>query len=154
MRGSGKTVFTIWIVAMFLTIVRAQDPGCQFTGNSACGGDNREPCAPHERLYAEQCSNGPAQSKCFEDKYCASINRGRTNLAGQAWSGGYAFKQSADSLTVTGGSAGTGYGRFIGPYKISITWNGTGTYTGTVSLQNGLAKRIQWDRPPLGTWTR
>ena len=32
MRGSGKTVFTIWIVAMFLTIVRAQDPGCQFTG--------------------------------------------------------------------------------------------------------------------------
>jgi len=59
----------------------------QFTGNSACGGDNRVQCAPHERLYSEQCSSGPAQIKCFVDNYCASINKGRTNIAGQAWSG-------------------------------------------------------------------
>jgi hypothetical protein len=37
---------------------------------------------------------------------------------------------------------------------ISITWNGTSAYTGRISLQNNVANRIQWDRPPLGTWTR
>ena len=143
-------VYTVALVAS----VQAQDPGCQFTGNSACGGDSRVQCAPHERLYAEQCSNGPAQSKCFIDHYCASINRGRTNIGGQMWSGGYSFRQNGDSLTVTGGSLGPGTGRFIGPYVISITWSGTSAYTGRISLQNNVANRIQWDRPPLGTWTR
>src|SRR6266849_10984203 len=136
-------------VAAFMATLQAQDPGCQFTGNSACGGDNRGQCAPHERLYAEQCSSGPAQSKCFVDNYCASINRGRVNIGGRPWSGGYIFRQLGDSLTVTGGSAGPGSGRFIGPYLISITWNGTPAYTGTISVQNNIANQIQWDRPPL-----
>ena len=32
-------------VAAFMATLQAQDPGCQFTGNSACGGDNRGQCA-------------------------------------------------------------------------------------------------------------
>jgi hypothetical protein len=149
-----KIALVVFGGAMFVVTLRAQDPGCQFTGNSACGGDNRVQCAPHERLYSEQCSSGPAQIKCFVDSYCASINKGRTNIAGQAWSGGYSFKQSGDSLTVTGGTAGPGSGRFIGPLVISISWGGGSAYTGRISLQNNVANRIQWDRPPLGTWTR
>lgn len=149
-----RMALVVFCTVAFVATLQAQDPGCQFTGNSACGGDSRVQCAPHERLYAEQCSNGPAQSKCFVDNYCASINRGRTNIAGQAWSGGYSFKQLGDSLTVTGGSAGPGRGRFIGPYVISISWGGGSACTGRISLQNNVANRIQWDRPPLGTWTR
>jgi hypothetical protein len=154
MLGPRKIAFVVCAAAAFMATLQAQDPGCQFTGNSACGGDNRVQCAPHERLYAEQCTNGPAQTKCFVDNYCASLNRGRINVGGRAWSGGYSFKQSGDSLTVTGGSAGPGYGRFIGPYVISITWNGAAAYTGRISVQDNVANRIQWDRPPLNTWTR
>ena len=154
MLDSRKILLVVCCTAAFVATLQAQDPGCHFTGNSACGGDSRVPCAPHERLYAEQCLNGPAQSKCFVDNYCASINRGRVNIGGQAWSGGYSFKQLGDSLTVTGGSAGPGSGRFIGPYTISISWSGASAYTGRISVQNNVANRIQWDRPPLGTWTR
>ena len=149
-----KIALVVFCTAAFMATLQAQDPGCQFTGNSACGGDSRGQCAPHERLYAEQCSTGPAQSKCFADSYCASINRGRINIAGHEWSGGYSFRQLGDSLAVTGGSAGPGSGRFIGPYVISITWNGASAYTGRISVQNNVANRIQWDRPPLDTWTR
>jgi hypothetical protein len=149
-----KIALVVFGGAMFVVTLRAQDPGCQFTGNSACGGDNRVQCAPHERLYSEQCSSGSAQIKCFVESYCASINKGRTNIAGQAWSGGYSFKQSGDSLTVTGGTAGPGSGRFIGPLVISISWGGGSSFTGRISLQNNVPNRIQWDRPPLGTWTR
>ncbi len=154
MLDARKIALVVFCTAVFVAILQAQDPGCHFTGNSACGGDNRVQCAPHERLYAEQCLNGPSQSKCFVDNYCASINKGRVNLGGQPWSGGYSFKQQGDSLTVTGGSVGTGNGRFIGPYSISITWSGASAYTGRISVQNNVANRIQWDRPPLGTWTR
>ncbi len=142
------------IAVAFTAVMQAQDPGCQFTGNSACGGDNRQQCAPHERLFTEQCSNGTAQSKCSADNYCTSINRGRINIGGRAWSGGYSFKQQGDSLTVSGGSGGTGSGRFIGPFLISISWSGTPAYTGRISVRNNVASEIQWDRPPLGTWTR
>ena len=155
MLGLGKiTLVAFCIAAAFMTPLKAQDPGCQFTGNSACGGDNRGQCAPHERFYAEQCTNGPAQTKCFGDSYCASINKGRTNIGGRAWPGGYTFRQLGDSLTVTGGSAGQGTGRFIGPYMISVTWSGSPSYTGRISVENSVANKIQWDRPPLGTWTR
>ena len=153
-------LLTFCTTAFFVTSLRAQDPGCQFTGNSACGGDNRGQCAPHERFYAEQCTNGPAQTKCFADKYCTSINKGRVNIAGAAWLGGYTFKQLGDSLTVTGGTAGQGSGRFIGPYTISISWGGTSAYTGTIKVENDVAKQIQWDRPipwdrpPTNRWTR
>jgi hypothetical protein len=145
---------TFCTVAVFMATLQAQDPGCQFTGNSACGGDSRVQCAPHERLYTEQCSIGPVQIKCFADNYCASTNKGRINIAGRTWSGGYCFKQLGDALTVTGGSAGPGTGRFIGPYLISVSWGGGSSYTGRIMVQNNVATQIQWDRPPLGTWTR
>ena len=145
---------TFCTVAVFMATLQAQDPGCQFTGNSACGGDSRVQCAPHERLYTEQCLSGSAQIKCFADNYCASINKGRINIAGRIWSGGYSFKQLGDALTVTGGSAGPGTGRFIGPYLIRVSWGGGSSYTGRIMVQNNVATQIQWDRPPLGTWTR
>jgi hypothetical protein len=136
----------------------AQDQGCQFTGNSACGGDDSGQCAPHERFYSEKCSNGSIQNKCFVDDYCAKVNKGRSSLAGRAWSGGYVFQQHGDALYVTGGNAGAGSGQFVSDVLIQITWPGVLTYTGHVDTapapDDDFGVTIYWDRPNGNIWKR
>jgi hypothetical protein len=145
-------VSCVFLVLAAALEVRAQDAGCQFTGNSACGGDDRGQCAPHERFYSEKCSNGSIQNKCFVDNYCASVNKGRINIAG-SWQGNV-FRQLGDSLSVTYPGKSVGNGQFIGPYTITITWPGVPAYRGTISVQNGRAYLITWDRPAGNVWRR
>ena len=133
----------------------AQDPGCQFIGNTSCGGDDHNQSAPHERFYAEQCSNGTVQHRCFAENQCAAVNKGRVNIAvGPAWTGGYVFRQAGDSLWVRGTTEGEGTGVFTGPFTIEITWKGGQAYSGTVRVKDGRAYRIEWNRPPGNHWDR
>jgi hypothetical protein len=131
-----------------------QDPGCTFTGNSACGGDDHGQCAPQERFYSESCPNG-VQNRCFVDNYCASTSKGRTNLTGR-WAGGaYNIMQHGDSLYITGGAAGPANGSFIGPYTISVIWpQAHASYTGAIGPQSRIGTQIHWDHPPNNIWTR
>jgi hypothetical protein len=132
----------------------AQDPGCTFIGNSACGGDDHGQCAPQERFYSERCSNGSVQNRCFADTYCASVTKGRTNLTG-TWGGGYTIMQHADSLYITGGGSGPATGSFTGPYTIIVTWAQVrATYRGTTSPASRVGTVIQWDHPAGNIWRR
>ena len=136
-------------------------PGCHYTGSSACGGTDRGQCAPHQRFLSQQCEdNGQVINACAADTSCESTNKGRANLTG-AWSGGYSFAQSGDSLNVTGGQAGPGSGRFIGPYQIQITWPQTHvTLIAQVNVPkantpaniNNRADRLNWNNNTV--WTR
>lgn len=133
---------------------QSQQPraGCHWIGSSACGGDDHGQCKPHEKYCGAQCNDGTTYNVCVEDDYCASVNKGRANIAG-AWSGGYVFRQLGDSLSVTGGSAGPGNGAFVSAYQIRITWpQAHAAYIGTVSELNGVARRISWNNNT--TWSR
>jgi hypothetical protein len=139
-----------FVAVMVPPLGSAQDPGCTFTGNSACGGTDRGQCAPHERFYSEQCAGGAVRNKCFVDNYCASVNKGRINIGG-AWRGGaYIIRQLGDTLNITGGSAGPATGQFVGPYTIKVAW-GAAQFTGVVAT-NG--SQITWDHPANNFWRR
>lgn len=144
-------------ILIFVATPRAdtQDAGCQFTGNSACGGDDHGQCAPHERFYSERCSNGSVQNKCFVESYCASVSKGRVNITG-AWNGGaYQIMQHGDSLSITGGAAGPAQGTFT-PRTINVTWpQAHATYNGVIGGSGPHdARRIQWDHPANNIWHR
>ena len=152
---------TIARIALCLTVTSvptiqtvAQDNGCSFIGNSACGGDDHGQCKPQERFYSERCGNGQVINKCFADDYCARTTIGRFNIAvGGGWSGGYIFRQLGDALTVTGGVHGPGNGSFIRADLISITWpQAHATITAAVRGPADRPNLLQWSN---GTsWTR
>src|SRR6202011_1765605 len=60
-------VVSVGLSLMFVrgTVIAGQDgwpppnPGCHYTGNSACGGDDHGQCAPQERFMSQQCRQRP-----------------------------------------------------------------------------------------------
>lgn len=133
------------------------DPGCQLTGSSACGGDDRGQCKPQERFSSETCS-GKVVNKCLADNFCASITKGRYNISG-TWRSTLgnilvAITQHADSLTVTGGTFHSVPGEFVGPATIQLSANNT-TYVGTITAvdpKTQAPNTIKWNNAVI--WRR
>jgi hypothetical protein len=130
-------------------------PGCHYIGNSACGGDDRQQCAPQERHLSQQCDNGRVINSCGVDGYCAKTNKGRVSISGP-WRGGqYQIHQTGDTFTISGGGAGPANGHFTGGNVIVVTWpQAHATYTGAISGTGTHGTRIQWDHPAGNVWVR
>jgi hypothetical protein len=144
------------VLTLSIPLAKAQDPNCNFAGNSACGGTDQGQCTPDERFYTENCSNGAVIHKCFVDNFCASVTKGRVNIRG-GWQGGqYNIRQLGDSLTITGGRSGTATGQFIGPNQIAVRWPvANGAYTATITVnQFKQGVQINWDHPAGNIWRR
>jgi hypothetical protein len=133
--------------------------GARQTGSSNCGGyADKAYCAPHMRRFNWIDSNGNRGSRCLVDPQCESTSKGRVNIRGHSWqNGAYDILQFADKLTIKGGVSGDGYGEFIGPYTIKITWPQVNkTFIGTVSSSLGpnmAVDKIDWNQPG-NIWTR
>jgi hypothetical protein len=152
---TSKRAIAALSLALTFMVSRAQDPGCTFFGNSACGGDDHGQCAPHERFYSERCENGAVRNKCFVDDYCASVTKGRVNIAGSWIHGSYSIRQSGDTFTITGGGAGPATGQFTGPNTIYVKWAPEPPYSATVAADNNnRGIQINWNRPPGNLWRR
>lgn len=155
-----KVVLTTLVTVVFSIATmpaKAQNPGCHFIGNSACGGSQNNKCAPHERYYSQQCANGQVVNSCIIDNYCGSVNKGRVNIDGSWRAGGYHIAQNGDSLYITGGAAGPASGQFTSGQTISVTWpQAKKTFVGTVVFNpaTNVGVKIQWNDSPSNYWTR
>ncbi len=134
--ASSLCVATLFVYSPTM-LAQQPDPGCELIGSSACGGDDHGQCKPQERFYSERCSGGRVVNKCMVDPHCASVTKGRFNIAG-TWTTGrpgsdkVTIRQLADSLTINGSSFVQTPAEFIGPQTIQFREKNGSLTTGTI----------------------